>query len=73
MSENSTSRLIKSILKGGLDIQIKKTHELNQNFVSCNGFGKLVNSTGMRTNRTDHYYYYIDHYWSNQQKNLWIN
>ena len=58
------SRLIKSILKGGLDIQIKKVHELNQNLISCDGFGKLVNSIGMRTNRTDHYYYYIDHYWS---------
>ena len=58
------SRFIKSILKGNIDQEIKDVHQLNPKLVACNGFGKLVKLKGMKTNETDHYYYYIDHYWS---------
>ena len=58
------SRLIKSILKGNIDIKIKYTHVLNHELICCDGFGRLIKSPGMKTNKTDNYYYYIDHYWS---------
>ena len=56
--------LIKSILKGNIDIKITAIHQLNVQLKACDGFGKLVNDNGIRTNNTDHYYNYIDHYWS---------
>ena len=58
------SRLIKSILKGNIDTKIKTIHELTHKLIGCDGFGKIRKSQGMRANKTDHYYYYIDHYWS---------
>ena len=56
--------MIKSILKGNLNIKIKEPHTLNQRLLGCNGFGKIIKSPSPKTNETDHYYYYIDHYWS---------
>ena len=58
------SRLIKSILKGNINKKIKTIHDLNDELKACDGFGKSISSKGMRTNNTDHYYNYIDHYWS---------
>jgi len=55
---------IKSILKGNIDIEINNVHYLNPNLISCNGFGKIKEVKGIITNESDHYYYYIDHYWS---------
>ena len=56
--------LIKSILKGNIDIKIELNHELNNKLISCDGFGKIIKNPGVRTNNTDYYYFYIDHYWS---------
>lgn len=55
---------IKSILKGNLDFKIHNIHVLNSSLISCDGFGKIKNVYGIITNESDHYYYYIDHYWS---------
>lgn len=58
------SNMIKSILKGYIDIEINDHHYLNPNLIVCNGFGKIIKFSGGKTNETDHFYYYIDHYWS---------
>ena len=55
---------IKSILKGNIDIEIDNVHYLNSKLISCDGFGKIKEVQGIITNESDHYYYYIDHYWS---------
>ena len=55
---------IKSILKGNVNIKINNVHYLNSNLISCDGFGKFKEIQGISTNESDHYYYYIDHYWS---------
>ena len=55
---------IKSILKGNIDIEINNVHYLNSKLTSCDGFGKIKEVQGIETNESDHYYYYIDHYWS---------
>ena len=56
--------VIKSILKGNVDIIINDNHALNHKLISCDGFGKIKKVFGIYTNESDHYYYYIDHYWS---------
>ena len=58
------ARLIKSILKGNIEIKIKQIHQLNDKLKACDGFGKSVKYKGIGTNNTDHYYNYIAHYWS---------
>ena len=58
------SNLIKSILRGNIDIKIESPHELNSKLIGCDGFGKIIEHKGMKTKSPDHYYYYIDHYWS---------
>ena len=55
---------IKSILRGNIDIEINDAHILNSNLTSCDGFGKIKEIDGIITNESDHYYYYIDHYWA---------
>ena len=55
---------IKSILRGNIDIEINDIHKLSSKFISCDGFGKIEHIEGITTNYSDHYYYYIDHYWS---------
>ena len=55
------ARLVKSILKGNIEIKIKTPHDLNKDLIGCDGFGKYIK---FPSNKTDHYYYYIDHYWS---------
>ena len=55
---------IKSILKGNIDIEINNVHVLNPDLISCDGFGNIKEVQGIVTNESDHYYYYIDHYWS---------
>ncbi len=55
---------IKSILKGKLNLEIQNIHILNPKLISCDGFGKIKEVQGITTNESDHYYYYIDHYWS---------
>ena len=55
---------IKSILKGNIDIKLNDIHILNSKLVSCDGFGKIKEVQGIITNESDHYYYYIDHYYS---------
>ena len=32
--------------------------------ISCDGFGKIQKIYGIKTNESDHFFYYIDHYWS---------
>ena len=56
--------VIKSILKGHIDVKIIDNHILNYNLISCDGFGKIKSVQDIKTNESDHYYYYIDHYWS---------
>lgn len=55
---------IKSILKGNIDLEITNAHTLNSKLISCDGFGKIRKDIGIITNESDHYYYYIDHYWA---------
>ncbi len=55
---------IKSILRGNINIEINNVHYLNSKLISCDGFGKIKEVQGISTNESDHYYYYIDHYWS---------
>ena len=55
---------IKSILKGNINIKINDIHILNSKLISCDGFGKIKDIQGIITNESDHYYYYIDHYYS---------
>ena len=55
---------IKSILKGNIDIVIDDVHVLNSTLISCDGFGKYKEILNIVTNESDHYYYYIDHYYS---------
>ena len=55
---------IKSILKGKLNARIKNVHTLNSNLISCDGFGNIKKVQGIMTDEADHYYFYIDHYWS---------
>ena len=55
---------IKSILRGNIDIEIYDIHKLNPNLTSCDGFGNITQIDAISTNNADHYYYYIDHYWS---------
>ena len=54
---------IKSILKGNIDIPIRDTHILNKKLIPCDGFGKIKEIQDISTNESDHYYYYIDHYY----------
>ena len=56
--------VVKSILKGNIDIEINNVHFLNSDLISCDGFGNIKEVQGIKTNESDHYYYYIDHYWS---------
>ena len=56
--------VIKSILKGNIDIEINNIHYLNSDLIGCNGFGMIKKNNGIVTNETDHYFNYIDHYWS---------
>ena len=51
------SRLIKSILKGNIDTEIKLNHELNNKLITCNGFGKIIRHPSLKTYKPDHYYY----------------
>ena len=55
---------IKSILKGNIDMKIYDIHILNSQLISCDGFGNIKKIQGIITNESDHYYYYIDHYYS---------
>ena len=55
---------IKSILRGNINIEIYDIHILNPNLISCDGFGNITKIESISTNNADHYYYYIDHYWS---------
>jgi len=55
---------IKSILKGNINIKIYDTHILNSKLISCDGFGKIKEIQNIVTNESDHYYNYIDHYYT---------
>ena len=57
------SSSVKSILKGNIDVKIISPHNLNRKLIGCNGFGYIKN-VSYRTDEPDHYYYYIDHYYS---------
>ena len=54
---------IKSILKGNINLPIHDTHILNSQLIPCDGFGKIKEIQTISTNESDHYYYYIDHYY----------
>ena len=53
---------IKSILWGGLKININCVHNLFGNIPGCNGFGKYIPNFGISVKESDFEYYYIDHY-----------
>ena len=55
---------IKSILKGNINVKIYDIHILNSKLTVCDGFGKIKEIQNIITNESDHYYYYIDHYYS---------
>ena len=55
---------IKSIMRGNLDFKIHNVHVLNKSLISCDGFGNIKKVHGIITDESDHYYNYIDHYWS---------
>lgn len=55
---------IKSILRGNIDIEINDVHVLNSSLIGCDGFGNIKQPIDRFTNESDHYYYYIDHYFS---------
>ena len=55
---------IKSILKGNIDINITCLHKISSKLIGCDGFGNLQEIKGITTNKSDLYYYYIDHYYS---------
>ena len=55
---------IKSILRGNKDYVIHNIHYLNTSLRSCDGFGKIKEVEGIISNESDHYYNYINHYWS---------
>ena len=55
---------IKSILKGNIDVKINNIHYINRNLTSCDGFGRIKEVQDIFTNESDHYYNYIDHYFS---------
>lgn len=55
---------IKSILKGNINIRVYNPHILNKNLISCDAFGNIKKVQGLVTNDSDHYYFYIDHYWT---------
>ena len=55
----------KSILRGGIKkLYISRTHTLDKNIESCNGFGKKIKIRGFHIKNIDFKYYYIDHYYS---------
>ncbi len=56
--------VIKSILRGGIDVKITDNHILNSDLISCDGFGNIKTILNIKTNESDHYYNYIDHFWS---------
>ena len=58
------SNVIKSIIRGNIDIKLINIHYINSNLISCDGFGKIQKIYGIKTNESDHFFYYIDHYWS---------
>ena len=58
------SNLIKSILKGRINVKLTNIHTIDDKLVGCDGFGRIKNIKGIKTDKPDHYYYYIDHYWS---------
>ena len=55
---------VKSILKGNIDVEINDVHTLNNKLISCNGFGKIKNSRYFMTDESDHYFNYIDHFYT---------
>lgn len=55
---------IKSIIKGNIDVQITNIHYINTRLISCDGFGRIREVQDIFTNESDHYYNYIDHYFS---------
>ena len=56
--------VIKSILKGNIDVELQNIHYINSNLTSCDGFGRVKQVQDIFTNDSDHYYNYIDHYFS---------
>jgi len=59
-----SSLVIKSILKGNINIKLEDIHTINDGLVGCDGFGRIKKIQGFKIDQPDHYYYYIDHYWS---------
>jgi len=58
------SKVVKSMLRGNIDVNITGVHNLNFNLIGCNGFGQIKKISLTQTKEPDNYYYYIDHYWS---------
>ena len=55
---------IKSIIRGNIDVKISNIHYINDSLISCDGFGRIRKVYGIYTKESDHYYNYIDHYFS---------
>lgn len=56
--------IVKSILRGNITTNINDVHLLNNRLIGCDGFGRIKNNKVMFQTNSDHYYNYIDHYWS---------
>ena len=57
--------VIKSIVKGNLTIPyIDNPHTINNELISCDGFGRIKIVENITTNTSDFEYYYIIHYFS---------
>ena len=51
------SNVVKSILKGNINITITRAHLLNPKLIGCNGFGIIQNITGIQSKYLDFDYY----------------
>ena len=60
---------VKMIIKGDInDLKIQTTYRVylankQDNLILCNGFGNFVDPKIIKTNITDYYYYYVDHFY----------
>lgn len=58
------SNFVKSILKGRINVKLVNIHNINDKLIGCDGFGRIKEIKGIKTDQPDYHYYYIDHYWS---------
>ncbi len=64
LKKEQRREVIKSILKGNIEIRIHDIHILNSSLIGCDGFGNIRKNNIYFTNKPDYYYNYIDHYYT---------